>query len=207
MLRYINNLISVFFDKRSSNEVKSKVTLLGKNYIFRRSTIINLQEGSLKSDIVLDDNVWILGSLTSCNGGKIKFGGFSKIGTNSIIMSANHVEIGSYTAIANNVRIIDNNNHPINPEDRLFMRQQSEDSSYRSIKHSDSAPIMIGDNCWIGEFARICKGVTIGNNSIVAASSVVTKDVPENAIVAGNPAKIVKIDIDKLPRKFLKEEI
>ena len=54
----------------------------------------------------------------------------------------------------------------------------------------------IGDDCWIGTNVRICKGVTIGDNSIVAACSVVTKDVPANCIVAGNPAKIVKTGID-----------
>lgn len=65
--------------------------------------------------------------------------------------------------------------------------------------HSANAPIAIGRNCWIGQNARIQKGVTIGDNSIIAANSVVTKDVPANAIAAGNPAKIVKTDIDQIP--------
>ena len=62
---------------------------------------------------------------------------------------------------------------------------------------SDNSPIIIGNNVWIGTEARICKGVTIGDNAIIAANAVVTKDVPANAIAAGNPAKIVKTDIDK----------
>ena len=66
----------------------------------------------------------------------------------------------------------------------------------RMWKHSANAPIIIGENCWIGTSVRICKGVTIGDNSIVAACSVVTKDVPANCVVAGNPAKIVKTGID-----------
>ena len=66
-------------------------------------------------------------------------------------------------------------------------------------KYSDNKPIIIGENCWIGSNVRICKGVTIGDNSVVAACSVVTKDVPANCIVAGNPAKVVKTDIDQLP--------
>ena len=53
---------------------------------------------------------------------------------------------------------------------------------------------------WIGRNSIISKGVTIGENSIVAAGSVVTKDVPPNCIVGGNPAKVVKTDIDKEPR-------
>ena len=65
-----------------------------------------------------------------------------------------------------------------------------------------SASIYIGRNVWIGEYSRICKGVTIGDNSIVAANSVVTKNVPANCIVAGNPAKIVKKDIESTPRRI-----
>ena len=68
----------------------------------------------------------------------------------------------------------------------------------RKWKHSVSSPIIIGENVWIGSNVRICKGVTIGDNSVIAACSVVTKDVPANAIAAGNPAKIVKTDIDKI---------
>ena len=57
---------------------------------------------------------------------------------------------------------------------------------------SDSRPITIGNDVWIGLRAMIMPGVTIGDHAIVAAGSVVTKDVPEWAIVGGNPAKIIK---------------
>ncbi len=56
-----------------------------------------------------------------------------------------------------------------------------------------SKDVVIGSHVWIGGRVTILKGVTIGDNSIVGAGSVVTKDVPENAIVAGNPAKVIKI--------------
>ncbi|WP_124098180.1 DapH/DapD/GlmU-related protein [Ruminococcus sp. Marseille-P6503] len=55
------------------------------------------------------------------------------------------------------------------------------------------APIRIGKNVWIGSHAAILPGVTIGNNAIVAAGAVVAKDVPENAVVGGVPAKIIKM--------------
>jgi acetyltransferase-like isoleucine patch superfamily enzyme len=95
---------------------------------------------------------------------------------------------------------MDNNNHPINPEDRKFIWDTEEDSIYRLWKFSDSKPVVIGKNVWIGMYARISKGVTIGDNAIIAANAVVTKDVPANSIAAGNPARIVKTDIDKAPR-------
>jgi maltose O-acetyltransferase len=56
----------------------------------------------------------------------------------------------------------------------------------------ESDPVIIGDNVWIGERAIILKGVNIGDNAIVAAGSVVTKSIPNNSLVAGNPAKIIK---------------
>lgn len=66
-----------------------------------------------------------------------------------------------------------------------------EGDSWRWI-HSDAKPIVIGDNVWIGEYASVLKGVTIGTGAIVASHAVVTKDVPPYTIVAGNPARVVK---------------
>jgi Acetyltransferase (isoleucine patch superfamily) len=55
-----------------------------------------------------------------------------------------------------------------------------------------SKPIKIGNNVWVGDHALVCKGVTIGENSIVGAGAVVTRDIPPNIIAAGNPARVVK---------------
>jgi acetyltransferase-like isoleucine patch superfamily enzyme len=61
-----------------------------------------------------------------------------------------------------------------------------------------TAPVKIADNVWIGMNALILKGVTVGENSVVAAGSVVTKSVPANTVVAGNPAAVVKkFEIEK----------
>ncbi|MCD8309264.1 MAG: sugar O-acetyltransferase [Clostridia bacterium] len=68
-------------------------------------------------------------------------------------------------------------NHDLNPAGRANMIAK---------------PILIGKNVWIGAHATILSGVTIGNNAVVAAGAVVTKDVPKNTIVAGVPAKIIK---------------
>ncbi len=69
--------------------------------------------------------------------------------------------------------------------------------NHKYLKHGydgdDVGEVRIGDYCWIGTRAIILKGVTLGDNSIVGAGAVVTKDVPPNAVVAGNPAKIIKM--------------
>ena len=62
----------------------------------------------------------------------------------------------------------------------------------RAIPVGKTKPIILEENVWIGDRAVVGKGVTIGKNSIVAAGAVVVKDVPENVVVGGNPAKIIK---------------
>lgn len=108
---------------------------------------------------------------------------------------ANNIRIGDYTAIANNVTIVDHNYHPINPADRKYMRQTPLGSIERSPIYSLNKPVSIGPNVWLGNSVRVCKGVSIGDNSIIGANSVVTKDIPANCIAVGNPARVVKTDI------------
>lgn len=182
------------------NTVTSSLTQNGDGLELLPKTMIQLIEGSTKEDIVIRNNVMLLGcSLLSAHHGKIVIGNNTKVGNGSQILCVDSVTIGDYTAVAQYVKIVDNNNHPLNPEFRQYMRTTPHGSDARSMIHSDHKPVVIGKNCWIGEHSRIQKGVTIGDNSIIAACSVVTKDVPANCIAAGNPAKVVKTDIDKIP--------
>ena len=70
-------------------------------------------------------------------------------------------------------------NHPIDPVVRAT-----------GLEHAK--PITIGDNVWIGGSAVVCPGVTIGSNVVIGAGSVVTKDIPDNCVAAGNPAKVIR---------------
>lgn len=178
--------------------------MVGKGVLISHTAHVFLTSGSTPDDITVDDNAIIQGTLVSSHHGKITMGKHSRIGNNAIIRCVERVVLDDYSVTADNVIISDNNNHPVNPKDRLIMRVTPPGSDERSWIHSDHAPIIIGKNVWIGENARICKGVSIGEGAIVAANAVVTKDVPSNCVVAGNPAKVVKTDIDKnVPRKFI----
>lgn len=93
------------------------------------------------------------------------------------ILAAQSISIGDGALIAKNVTMSDSDWHDV--YDRIDPRPPSK-------------PIKIGRNVWIGDGAYIGKGVTIGDNAVVGARSVVTKDVPANTVVAGQPAKPVK---------------
>ena len=178
-------------------DIARNCTLEGSSHSFRLGSRVRLIHGSTPDDVVLHDHSEMFGSIESFDHGKVIMDEWSKIGPDSVISCTNRIEIGRDTAIAFGVTIIDHNTHPINPADRRYMRHTPHHSEERFPKYSANAPIIIGENVWIGSNARIQKGVTIGDNAIIAANSVVTKDVPANAIVAGNPAKVVKEHIDE----------
>ena len=192
--RYFNRNIKLYFVKR---DIKQHCTFIGVGQAFRVTSRVNLSDGSSREDVVLHEHCDMFGKIHSYNHGKVVMHDWSKIGPESVISCVNHIEIGRDTAISFGVIIVDHNYHPTNPADRRYMRHTPHRSEERSPKYAACAPIFIGENVLLGSGSRICKGVTIGDNAIIAANAVVTHDVPANAIAAGNPAKIVKEDIDK----------
>lgn len=128
-------------------------------------------------------------------------------------VSGEKLDIGRYVSIAENVKFLLGNNHVYTnfstyPFKVKFMNSLAESYS--------NGPIIVEDDVWIGMDSMILSGVTLGRGSIVAARSVVTKNVPPYSIVGGNPAKIIKyrfdedlinslmsIDIKSIDKKFV----
>jgi acetyltransferase-like isoleucine patch superfamily enzyme len=112
----------------------------------------------------------------------------------ALIMAEEKIDIGSYCLISWNVGIADSDFHPLDPAKRLVDAQAlAPFYPQRPLRPKlETAPVKICDNVWIGMNAVILKGVTIGENSVVAAGAVVTKSVAPNTVVAGNPAVQVK---------------
>ena len=100
------------------------------------------------------------------------------INSNSFIRCRKHVKIGKGTTVGFDAVILDSDIHHLVREDFEMDK-----------------PVLIGSHVWIGARAMILKGVTIGSGSVVAAGAVVTKNVPENTLVAGVPAKVIKKDV------------
>jgi len=110
-----------------------------------------------------------------------------KIGNNTRINGAclhayNRIEVGSNCLIAANVQIFDANGHDI-----CF-----ENVSNRINTSDKGRPIIIEDNVWVGLNSIVLPGVTIGQGSVIAANTVVSKNVPPMVVFAGNPGKVVK---------------
>lgn len=95
-----------------------------------------------------------------------------------IILDCNEVHFGSNVLIA--------------PKVQIYTAYHPLDVQMRRSGLEMAAPIIIGDDVWIGGGAIICPGVTIGNNTTIGAGSVVTKDIPANVVAVGNPCKVIK---------------
>ena len=125
--------------------------------------------------------------------GSARIGDFTLL-NGALIMAEERIEIGSHCLISWNVGIADSDFHPLQPAQRLVDAKAL--APYYADRPPrpklDTRPVIIGDNVWIGMSAVILKGVTIGENSVVAAGAVVTKNVAPGCVVAGNPAQLVK---------------
>ena len=163
--------------------LRPQFKLLGKGGAFFKPQYVKL----FGSHISVDDFPTIIGAkdanvqLTSWNigdwKGELRIGKYCLITPGVRIMAAESIEIGDACMFAHGAYISD--------ADWRGIYDRSE-----AVGHTK--PIILKENVWVGDSAIICKGVTIGENSIIGAGAVVTKNIPANVVAAGNPAKVVK---------------
>ena len=123
-------------------------------------------------------NIWIESPFHMDYGYLLQVGDNFYANHGCTILDCNYIRIGKNCLLAPHV-CISAAAHPIDP-------------TLRTSGAEFTAPISIGDNAWIGANATICPGVTLGNNVVVGAGAVVTKSFPDNVVIGGVPAKIVK---------------
>ncbi|MBW1641986.1 MAG: acyltransferase [Deltaproteobacteria bacterium] len=108
--------------------------------------------------------------------GRISIGSYCVICPGVRLSSAMEITIGDSCMMANRVYITDSDWHDI----------------YNRASTGNPKPVRIEENAWLGDSVIVCKGVTVGKNSIIGAGAVVASDIPANVIAAGNPAKVIK---------------
>ncbi len=126
--------------------------------------------------------VWIgHGTKIRCHEGVVRIGDKTVLGQECTISAYQLVSIGEQCIVADRVMMIDFD-HNVAEVERAIRLQ--------GIYKRD---VRVGNNVWIGYGAQILRGVTVGDNAIIGASAVVTKDVPANAVVAGVPARVIRM--------------
>lgn len=112
---------------------------------------------------------------TVVRGKDVKLGNNVVVMNNVLFMSAGGITIDDNVLVAANAQLI-SNNHDLHNHQILICK-----------------PVHLKRNCWVGAGATILPGVTVGENAVVGAAAVVTHDVPDNAVVVGNPARVIKM--------------
>ncbi len=139
----------------------------------------------------IGDECVVRGILRIEAAGRLAIGKFVYVGDQTIISAGQSVTIGDSTLVGHGAQIFDNDSHPTDAAQRTAHFRKMLGHTTNMPIEIKSAPVDIGARCWIGMNTLIMKGVTIGDEAIVAAGSVVTHDVPAGAVAAGNPARIL----------------
>ena len=122
----------------------------------------------------IGENSRVMPPVTVVRGNSVKIGKNVVVMNNALFMAAGGITIEDNVLVAANAQLISNNH-------ALY------DHAVLTCK-----PVHLKRNCWIGAGATILPGVTVGENAVVGAGAVVTKDVEANTVVGGNPAKLIK---------------
>ena len=153
-------------------------TLFKLNHTMPYTEEYNALAGELFGHDVFADGGFVMPGLTGVCFDRVKPGKSVMIMNNCLMMARGSITIDDHAMVAANAQLI-SNNHDLH--DRMLLTCK---------------PVHIGKNVWVGAGATILPGVTVGDNAVVAAGAVVTKDVAPNTIVGGNPAKLIRVISD-----------
>lgn len=124
---------------------------------------------------------------TNWGGHHVHFGKEVYANFNLTLVDDTHIYVGDYTMFGPNV-VVATAGHPLLPE-------------LREKGYQYNAPVRIGRNCWIGAGVIIVPGITVGDNVVIGAGSIVTKDIPSNVLAVGNPCRVLR-EINEHDREY-----
>lgn len=165
------------YDWYSTRVVKRQLTSCGESFLARNHRMISKDAESeihIGNRVILDRAV----KLWLSRGARLYIGDNSYLANGSMVLSQREVRIGKGCSISWHVLIMDSSSYAVGyPDEEPQIRV---------------GPVVIGDHVWIGCRAVILKGVSVGDGAVIANNAVVTRDVPAGAMVAGNPARVVR---------------
>lgn len=171
--------------------VKEQLQCLDKLYEFNmtRPTEMDKREKLLKEMFAeIGEDCYIEPPFHSNFGGQhVHFGNSVYANFNLTMVDDTHIYVGDHTMFGPNV-VIATAGHPIVPE-------------LRELAYQYNASVHIGRNCWLGAGVIVLPGITIGDNSVIGAGSVVTKDIPANVVAVGNPCRVLR-EINEKDREY-----
>lgn len=129
------------------------------------------------------------------HGNNIFLGNDVIIGINCTFVDNAEIRIGNRVLIASNVQFY-TSSHPVLPQERLVPDWKEKGTTFF---RTYARPIEIKDNVWIGGGSIILAGVTIGENSVIGAGSVVTRSIPANSVAVGNPCRVIRTFEEEIP--------
>lgn len=181
-IKIINHLFNFVIFKVFNAEIETQPIINGRIHLrnygkFKLEENIKINSGAEYNPIGGQTETQIIVK----KGAKLKIGRNSGI-SNSTIVCHKSIEIDEKVYIGGNCKIYDTDFHSLNIEERLSKNDTD-------IK---TAPVSIKSGAFIGAHSIVLKGVTIGENSVIGAGSVVTRDIPNNEVWAGNPVKFIK---------------
>jgi acetyltransferase-like isoleucine patch superfamily enzyme len=153
-----------------------------------------------RAAVVVGEHSHVRGELLiGAHGGRIALGRWCYVGEGTRIWSGASISIGDRVLIAHGCDLHDWDAHSLDPARRHAQFQEIALRGHPTVSEDiGAAPIVIGDDVWIGFGSAVMKGVTIGARSVVAARSVVLEDVPPDVLVAGSPARVLRSLTSKL---------
>lgn len=179
------------YDPNNEDIFNEQIKCLNRLYDFNATRPTELEKRSeMLKDMLAEvgENCYIEPPFHSNWGGKnVHLGKNVYFNFNATMVDDTHIFIGDCTMLGPNV-VIATAGHPILPELREKALQYN-------------MPVHIGKNCWLGAGVIVLPGVTIGDNTVIGAGSVVTKDIPANVVAVGNPCKVLR-EISEHDKEF-----